>query len=351
MNNKPTKRLLEMLEFRRPAWSVFEEAFIEKYILPYKPETDSFGNMWIDLGEKSPDIIWSSHTDTVHRTSGLQQLTVNKKDEVRVVPHKDSNCLGADCTTGVWIMLEMIDAGIPGRYIFHRAEEIGGLGSKWIAEHNPDLLKNIDVAIAFDRKGKNEVITYQGISRTCSDEFAISLAVLLGANYKKSDRGMFTDTKNYRGLVPECTNISVGYENAHSATEMQDLVHARWLRDQMIRFDSSTLVIKRTPNLVDDYVYQGGYHGAGYQGQWMGGSRTYTPPSTLFQLVKECPTSTAKILESWGVTFEIFSDLLERVQQPHKYPGDLPGQFLMIDPEIKMLQPPEEVDKKKKAIN
>lgn len=231
MNQNPVKRLLEMLEFRRPAFSVYDEAFIDKFIKPYEPVQDSYGNLYVTVGDK-PNTLWSSHTDTVHTTSGLQRLQINKKNEVRVVPHKDSNCLGADCTTGVWLMLEMLDAGVEGLYIFHRNEEHGGLGSKWIAEKNPDALKGIEVAIAFDRKGQTDIITEMGWDVVCSDEFADSLAKVLGGGYKKSNNGMFTDTKSYRGLVAECTNISVGYEGAHSDRESQDLNHARWLRSE-----------------------------------------------------------------------------------------------------------------------
>ena len=37
--------------------------------------------------------------------------------------------------------------------------------------------------------------------------------------------GVFTDTALYRDIIPECTNISVGYFHAHSSQECIDAMH------------------------------------------------------------------------------------------------------------------------------
>src|SRR3546814_16306749 len=79
--------------------------------------------------------------------------------------------LGADDGAGLWIMLGMIAAACPGLYLFHRGEEQGCLGSRWIERHTPELLANIDAAIAFDRAGLGDVITHQSYGRTCSAAF------------------------------------------------------------------------------------------------------------------------------------------------------------------------------------
>ncbi|RWB08823.1 MAG: M28 family peptidase [Mesorhizobium sp.] len=242
------EKYLEMLTFMRPAGGVWEDAFVEKYLRePHRPIEDGYGNQIIDVGSK-PNIVWSSHTDTVHYKGGLQNVIVTKKDgHARVAPgQKLSNCLGADCTTGVWLMLEMIEAGIAGRYIFHRAEERGMLGSTWLAKNAPEWLKGIDAAIAFDRMGTTDVITNQ-CGNTASNEFATSLSSILGGAYKPSPNGVYTDTKAYAKIVSECTNISVGYYRQHSSQESQDLNHLKWLRDRMVQFDASTLVFKRDP--------------------------------------------------------------------------------------------------------
>ena len=61
----------------------------------------------------------------------------------------------------------MIAADVPGTYIFHREEEIGGKGSGWIADNKDNWLSNYSSCIAFDRYGNNSIITHQGMERTC----------------------------------------------------------------------------------------------------------------------------------------------------------------------------------------
>lgn len=253
--------LVEMLQFQRPAGSVYEEAFIDRYIRPLGPEQDGYGNLWLDIGT-DPHVLWSSHTDTVHTHSGFQIVSSKKgiarlselnKREKRQYP----SCLGADCTTGVWLMLEMIEAEVPGRYVFHRAEEIGGKGSSYVATHTPERLAGINFAIAFDRRGQNEVITNQGWTQTASNAFADSMIAQLGMGFKKSTNGIFTDTANYEHIVPECTNISVGYERAHTSGEYQDLNFAMRLRDKLCQIDTTQLVIARDPKKVKKFKARG----------------------------------------------------------------------------------------------
>lgn len=283
-------KYLEMLTFMRPAFNPYDDAFVARYIDVLDPNVDSYGNRWLDVGEE-PTIIWSSHTDTVHDRGGFQEIVVDKNHIARLAPkQRDSNCLGADCTTGVWLMVEMIEAGIPGRYIFHRNEENGGLGSRWIVQNTPELLRGISAAIAFDRKGTSDVITEQGVP-TASDAFARSLAKILGGGYRPSPNGAFTDTKVYRKLVPECTNISVGYSKAHSSREAQDLKHLKWLRDVLCQIDLGALVIERDPSTPDP-VYHYGYRG------------TVKNPTNIEELCRTYPITLARVLEQQGFTFE-----------------------------------------------
>jgi acetylornithine deacetylase/succinyl-diaminopimelate desuccinylase-like protein len=121
--------LHEMLTYCRPHGSRAEEDFIQRYIRPLGMATDSAGNLHKRIGET--DILWSCHTDTVHRKDGAQAIEVTSDGWVFA---KDSDCLGGDCTAGVWLMVNMIQRHVPGWYVFHRAEEVGGLGSTYIAK-------------------------------------------------------------------------------------------------------------------------------------------------------------------------------------------------------------------------
>lgn len=249
--------LLDMLTYKRPAGSRTEAEFITKFLMPFDPHIDGFGNLLIQIGE-NPTIMWSSHTDSVHHSDGRQELQFHgnmvsaKVEKVPVVRKGkterglSTNCLGADCAAGVWLMMEMMKAGVPGLYIFHREEEIGGNGSSFIARETPEILEGIRFAIAFDRKGYDSVITHQG-GRTASDAFAESLAAILGGVFKPDPTGLFTDTANYTGLIAECSNVSVGYFAAHGPTESLDIEFLRQLRDTLITADFSTLVEERKP--------------------------------------------------------------------------------------------------------
>ena len=295
------EKFLEMLTFMRPAFNPYDDAFVARYIDVLEPNVDAYGNRWIDVGDE-PTIVWSSHTDTVHDRGGFQQVVVDKKHVVRVAPkQRDSNCLGADCTTGVWLMLEMIEAGVPGRYIFHRNEENGGIGSKWIKDNTPELLRGIKAAIAFDRKGTNEIIIEQGAIPTASKEFAQSFAKLLGGSYRASPNGSYTDTKEYRALVPECTNLAVGYQGAHTSRETQDLKHLTWLRDVLCSLTAEqldTLVIQRDPKTPDPV-----YYSRWDDDDFYGYCRPKNP-TTVEDLCRQYPLTVSKILEAHGIDFE-----------------------------------------------
>lgn len=247
--------LHEMLTYKRPSRSKTEEVFIDKFIKSGRTfSEDEFGNVYIIVGESST--LFSCHTDTVHRTEGVQNIIV---DEMFTIVYKDDKeILGADNTAGVWIMLKLIDNNIPGVYVFHKDEEIGGGGSRWIAKNRPEQIANITKAIAFDRKGQNEVITHQFMGRCCSDVFGNALADAIGLNYAISDQGIFTDTANYVDFIPECTNISVGYENEHTPSEFLDygfLVDNLMHRLLLVNFEELPVERDITKMEIEDIDY------------------------------------------------------------------------------------------------
>ena len=106
--------LMAMLSFRRPAWTKTERHFIERFIRPLGVTEDTFGNLYKRVG--TAPILWSSHTDTVHTQGGKQLLSLANNGVVTQADTQ-SNCLGADCTAGVWLMAEMIRANRHGLYV------------------------------------------------------------------------------------------------------------------------------------------------------------------------------------------------------------------------------------------
>lgn len=282
--------LVEMLHTCRPAGSKTEKRFIREFIKAVPDmQQDAFGNLHIRIG--TAPVLWSSHTDTVHYKAGVQTLAFNKKTGV-IGLHADStsSCLGADCTTGVWLMLEMIKAGKEGLYIFHREEETGGGGSSWIAKNNPDILKDIKFAIAFDRYGTTSVITHQFGERCCSEAFSESLSTGLGLGMTSDTGGSFTDTANYTNLIGECTNISVGYLNQHKHTETQNLYFADALLKALLALDLNTLVSQRKPGEIDP----DGWMGRALRWRRRGSGKT------IHELVREHPAVVADMLLEFG---------------------------------------------------
>lgn len=249
--------LLAMLTYKRPGGSKAETAWIKRFIAPHVDYADGYGNLIKCVG-KDPTTLFAAHTDTVHRKPGPQTVEISEDGWAHSA---SGDCLGADCAAGVWLMLEMIRAEVPGLYVFHREEESGGGGSSYIARKTPWLLDGIQVAIAFDRKGFSSVITHQFGERCCSDAFAGSLGAILGGEWHRDDGGTFTDTANYVELVAECTNLSVGYLDQHTPRERQHIPFLMTLRDCLVAADWSALTIKRKPGEREwPADWRGDYH-------------------------------------------------------------------------------------------
>lgn len=255
--------LLEMLTYKRPADSKVESQFINKFIdVVPGMNTDTFGNRWIDVPSNSgtrSKVMYSSHTDTVHRTQGKQKVFVdNHIGQAFLSGKTKSNCLGADDCAGIAVMLYMIEHGTPGLYVFHRQEEIGGIGSThFLNEQEKGLLVGIDYCVAFDRKGYNSVITHQAGGRCCSDGFANAMCEALGQTWQRDDTGVFTDSATYMYDIPECTNISVGYENEHTKSETVNFLFVETLAQQMVGIDVASMPVERDPAMVEDYFDTG----------------------------------------------------------------------------------------------
>lgn len=187
---------------------------------------------------------------------------------------KSGGCLGADDGIGVWIMLAMIEAGVAGTYVFHRAEEVGGHAAQAMSHVEKEFLKEHTMAVAFDRPRYNEVIIHQGGSICASAKFGQALAKALNDadpdgifEFETSTRGVFTDTKVYRGIIPECVNIGVGYEHQHTQKEFQDYAHALALRDACIKLNWDALPIDRDPSTVAN-EWNGSNRGRYNGGMW-----------------------------------------------------------------------------------
>lgn len=244
--------LRHLLALMRP-YSSPEEGSVIPYLLRQLPEDapawiDGAGNLHVDMRTNHRHrTLFVGHTDTVHRLGGPNYF---REDAVGI--HATGGVpLGADDAAGVSIMTAMIGT-VPAYYIFTRGEECGGIGSCHLAEYHKELLREFDRAIAFDRKGTADVITHQMHGQCASDEFAGALADALNSAdeellYTPSDKGIYTDTAEFTGIIPECTNISVGYYGEHTKTEWLDTAHHRALLRAVLLVDWDALPVGTIP--------------------------------------------------------------------------------------------------------
>ena len=220
---------------------------VNKY-LPSRLKRDEFGNYYIKIGNSKT--LFCSHIDTV----GKQKLKVNKiffnKNDRNFVKTDGNTILGADNKTGMVIMINMIYHNIPGLYYFLIGEEVGTIGSKLLYEEKPELLENYDRAISFDRKGYGSIINRQMGKYCCSNEFVNELSKEFSKNnlkFQSDSLGVWTDTALFMSIIPECTNLSVGYFNEHTKKESQDLDYMIEMCNAVININWENLPVIRKP--------------------------------------------------------------------------------------------------------
>lgn len=260
------KTLFEILALKRPHGGANERYVAEVIIASILPELEVFNDdknqpmAYVFTTDPASKTIFCAHLDTVHR----DELAPNPVifDAVKNQAFKiDGTCLGADCGAGVYTILMMAKAGVPGTYIWTVGEEKGGVGARWLAENAEDFLKQFDRAIAFDRQGTTSVITHQGWNgRCCSDEFAEVLADRLSTTllFAPDPTGVYTDTAEWTEIIPECTNLSIGYLSQHSGNETLDVSFLKALLAQCLLIDWETLPTKRDPSIIkkDKWLYK-----------------------------------------------------------------------------------------------
>ena len=248
----PNDELMYVLEhalsIKRRADSWGETGFVA-WLAKRLPITaiDMAGNLHVDLRvHPHSRTLFVAHTDTITRGRGSN--VVVKDGHLWKTNGKDT--LGADDGAGVAVMCAMIKAQVPAYYIFTRGEEIGGHGSKYLADSWPDLLNEFDRAIAVDRRDVFSVITHQFAGRCCSSAFGEALADALnerGMLMMTDDTGVYTDTAEFMEMIPECTNLSAGYYHEHGATEILDTEYLQNLLTAMLTVPWDELPVERDP--------------------------------------------------------------------------------------------------------
>ncbi len=237
------KKFLSLTKLTYPNGT--EEGLLNQLPTGYKE--DGFGNYYIQIGEK-PSTMFTCHLDTADR----KQTKVKHIFDGNIIKTDGTSILGADDKAGMTVILYMISKCVPGLYYFLIGEEDGCIGSRELSKNwnSTDFSKYITKVVSFDRRGNSSIITHQMLDRCCSDKFATELANRMnsiGRNIEMvlDNTGVLTDSINFVHLVPECTNISVGYKNEHSVRESQDIEFLIRLCECVIKVDWETLPIER----------------------------------------------------------------------------------------------------------
>ena len=98
-----------------------------------------------------------------------------------------------------------------------------------------------------------------------------------GLSYKKDDGGVYTDSAEFVDIIPECTNVSVGYYKEHTFDERQDIKHLADLAEACLRVDWESLPTERDPSKSDYKSYGSKDYGYGdwsYPSSRGGGRKT-----------------------------------------------------------------------------
>lgn len=225
----------------------------EYMLLSFFPDDiyiDEDGNFQYLICEKDgslPIVQFCSHMDTA--CNYVERVDLQRTGDMI---HTDGQTiLGADCKIGVAIMLKMIEAQVPGWYVFHVGEEKGCIGASALSNRQDKWAIQPKISIEFDRHSYGSIITHQCMGRCCSEEFSEALAKqLIIPGYKpfaSDDGGIYTDNQEYAEQIPEVTNISVGYFGHHTNREKQDIKYANLLLKALLKVQWNKLPIKRDP--------------------------------------------------------------------------------------------------------
>ena len=231
--------------------SIIADKMFKLGLFPKGIDMDEHGNYFCKIGESRT--IFASHLDTVSKV----HEPVNHVLDGFMIKTDGTTTLGADDKAGVTILTWMMKNEIPGLYYFFIGEECGCIGSSAAAKSGD--FKDYDRIISFDRRATTSIITHQSWSRCCSDEFADAFCQELnksGLSYVKDDGGVYTDSAEFVDIIPECTNVSVGYYKEHTFNESQDIEHLVKLADACLKVDWENLPTKRDPLVYEAKEYK-----------------------------------------------------------------------------------------------
>jgi hypothetical protein len=298
-----TNRLLSLLRQPRPATQETVDWFAgwlkENTSLPFvKSQHDTF---MLTIG-KPNGVLFTAHYDTVDDIFMgdkplLHGWAMDNAEAVALMSSPPYKCLGADDGAGIEILLSMAECGVQGTYMFFYGEEAGCLGSNAELRNNKELFKKFHLCLSFDRKGTTDIVNRMSFSRTGSEETVEYISKALGMGHKAAS-GSYTDAYSFEGVIPECLNISIGYENCHTQSEWLNISYMKELAIACTNVDWSCVPAHRdTSDVVQGDSYD-----------------------DVLEVVYSQPELIAELLWAYGMEKEVL-DLEKKTKKTKGYSG------------------------------
>lgn len=188
-------------------WYLAPEHSVKKF--------DFQGDLWIDNRQDKSKTLFCAHVDTVEARGkeGTFKIEITEKGIVRSVGRKE--IMGVDDGAGVAMLVSLLQANVPGMYLFTHGEECGGNPMRG-SILDPLAREPYDRCIAFDRRGDEDIVADQASGILASEAFVTELAIRLNMGHKWAI-GSYTDSSEFKGKIKEIVNVSIGYDANHSA--------------------------------------------------------------------------------------------------------------------------------------
>lgn len=224
------KQLLKLYSFESVHGTPDEKAladWLEEWFVSHKVKYTRDGDNFYKLDERQEPIL-SAHLDQV-KTNGRAEHFYLTPDKHIIAYNKDweRTSLGGDDKNGVWIIIKLLEDGLPINFIISAGEEVGCVGIKALDSHKVlDNIIDLDTwCIVLDRRGGSDVLE-SGSGTTYCKTLAQDICNYLGDMSVTS--GSISDTQTICEYC-ESVNMSVAYEKPHTAEE-----HTDWVRLQCI---------------------------------------------------------------------------------------------------------------------
>jgi hypothetical protein len=140
--------------------------------------------------------------------------------------------------------------------------------------------------------------------------------------YVLDPTGVYTDTAEYMDIIPECLNISIGYDSEHSHFETLDTNHVFALRDAIcaLDWDAISLVVERDPTKRE---YKEPSYGA--WGTWSGSKARLPSNISAYEIpsVERILSTSTRSLAQWVADADpedvamLLQDMADQLEEAH----------------------------------